>query len=158
MSDAIAHLVARLDQVPYILPNEQVIWQPLAATPEAIAQVQDALGLPIGGALREFLLLRGGGGLKSLPISGVDPLRPLARNRGLILGDTLHWRARGMPASLIAIQRDAADQAPVCAQATDGSENSPIVRYAHGQIEPVADDFTAYYAQSHERVFRQAGL
>ena len=50
MSDAIAHLVARLDQVPYILPNEQVIWQPLAATPEAIAQVQDALAAKIGRA------------------------------------------------------------------------------------------------------------
>ncbi len=156
-SPTLQSLIERLNQAPFILPNEQVIWAPRRATPEAIAQVENALGQPIAGALREFLLLRGGGGLKSLPLSGIDPLHPLARNRGSILGDTLHWRAHGMPGRYIAIQRDAADQAPLCLDAQGGSE-PPVIRWASGQAQPVASGFIDFYAASLEPLFRQAGI
>ena len=85
------------------------------------------------------------------------PLHPLARNRGSILGDTLHWRAHGMPGRYIAIQRDAADQAPLCLDAQGGSE-PPVIRWASGQAQPVASGFIDFYAASHEAVFRQAGI
>lgn len=156
-SPTLQSLIERLNQAPFILPNEQVIWAPRRATPEAIAQVENALGQPIAGALREFLLLRGGGGLKSLPLSGIDPLHPLARNRGSILGDTLHWRAHGMPGRYIAIQRDAADQAPLCLDAQGGSE-PPVIRWTDGQAQPVASGFIDFYAASLEPLFRQAGI
>ena len=62
-----------------------------------------------------------------------------------------------MPGRYIAIQRDAADQAPLCLDAQGGSE-PPVIRWASGQAQPVASGFIDFYAASLEPVFRQAGI
>ena len=51
-SPTLQSLIERLNQASFILPNEQVIWAPRRVTPEAIVQVENALGQPIAGALR----------------------------------------------------------------------------------------------------------
>jgi hypothetical protein len=160
MEERIRALIARIDAE---LAADGVVWAG-PASEEAIARVEATLGVRFPVSFRTLLLLTGGGGVKSFPISSVDLADPVAIQYGSVYGDTLHyresWVPRPLPAHLVVVQRDADDNEPFCLDTSRWSgEECPVVLYYlnTGRAERVAPDFLAFYERYLEPRFEAAG-
>lgn len=161
MEEQIRALVARINSILSVL--EDVVWE--GPTPaDSISSVEGALGVQFPISFRTLLLLTGGGGVESFPISSIPSDDPLADNTGAICGDTHHYRKSWvpypLPDHLVVIQRDANNNEPFCLDTSEwlGSE-CPVVLYYYntGEIEKVAPNFFTFYENYLERLFREAG-
>jgi hypothetical protein len=148
MEERIRALVARIDAE---LAADGVEWAGPASA-ETIVRVESTLGVRFPASFRTLLLLKGGGGVESFPISSVDSSDPVAIQYGTVYGDTLHyrepWVPRPLPAHLVVVQRDADDNEPFCLDTSKWSgEECPVVLYYlnTGHVERIAPDFLAFY-------------
>jgi SMI1-KNR4 cell-wall len=129
MEERIRALIARIDAE---LTADEVAWAGPASA-EAIARIESALGVRFPASFRTLLLLTGGGGVKSFPISSIDSADPVAVQYGTVYGDTLHIREpwwSPLPSHMAVVQRDADDNEPFCLDTSNWSgEECPVVLY-----------------------------
>lgn len=119
------------------------------STEQAIASVEQALGVRISGSFRDFMLKTGGGGLDTFSISAIPEAAPLG-GLGTVHGDTLHYRqgfwASPLPPHLVVIQRDLDDNEPFCLDTsrTVAGENPVVLFYPasrNGHVDRIAPSF-----------------
>lgn len=158
MEERIRLLVARIDAE---LAADGIAWSG-PASEQAVAAVENTLGVRFPASFRTFLRLTGGGGVESFPISSVDS-DPLAIQYGTVYADTLHyrepWVPKPLPGHLVVVQRDADDNEPFCLDTSKWSgEECPIVLYYlnSGKFERIAPDFLTFYEQYLEPRFESA--
>lgn len=159
MEEQIRALVVRINSI--LSTFEDVVWDGPAST-GSIRSVESALGVQFPVSFKILLLMTGGGGVESFPISSIPPDNPLADNVGAIYGDTVHyrksWVPQPLPSHLVVIQRDANDNEPFCLDTSEwvGSE-CPVVLYYYstGKIEKIAPNFLTFYENYLEPLFQE---
>lgn len=160
MNTSLTALLAKVDQLPAVDDSLEVEWDG-PSTDAAIAAVEKALNIEIRGSYRDFVLLRGGGGLDALRISSIEADDPLSG----ACADSLYyreaWCTHALPAHLLVIQRDDDDNEPVCLDTSrvERGENPVVLFYpSSGHLELLAPGFADYYASFLEPYFDDAGL
>ena len=146
----LTEIISRVNQLPKVDQDCSVGWVG-PSTENAIACVEEALGVKIRGTYRDFILATGGGGLKDLYISPIPAENPLSGCYSDTLRYRENWCRHKLPPHLIVIQRDLDDNEPVCLDTSvevDG-ENPVILFYyqSTGYIEKMADSFIEYYQE-----------
>lgn len=161
-STRIDALIGRLGRLAEDSDEAEVAWEG-PCPPEAIASVENALGVRIAGSFRDFLLKAGGGGLDMFSISGVPSVEPLG-GLGTVHGDTLHYRQGAwtspLPPHLVVIQRDQDDNEPFCldtSRTVDG-ENPVVLFYPStrdGHADRIAASFIDFLEKYLEPYFEE---
>lgn len=145
-------LIARLHALAKRDEDTEVRWSG-ASTEQAIAAVEQALGVQITGSFRDFILRTGGGGLDLFPISAIPADEPLG-GPGTVYGDTLYWRQHAggqpLPPHLVVIQRDADDNEPFCLDTSRvvNGDNPVVLFYPSsrsGHVDHIAPGFIDFY-------------
>lgn len=152
-AERIDTLIARLHALAQRDEDIDISWVG-PGTEQAIAAVEQALGVRIVGTFRDFILRTGGGGLDLFPISAIPADAPLGGGYHTVHGDTLYWRhdAGGtpLPPQLVVIQRDPDDNEPFCldtSRVVDG-ENPVVLFYPNspnGHLDRIAPGFLDFY-------------
>ena len=114
---------------------------------EHIAKLEAALEVKLPPSFKEFLRAYGGGGKKTLGISGILRNDPLWVNRGTVLGDTLLTREDfDLPKHLVVILRDYDADAIWCLDCShsDGSCECPVVSFEEGFTQRSDGNFSSF--------------
>lgn len=158
----LSDILAKVNQLPSRDEDVSVNWAG-ASTEEAVATVEQTLGIRIQGTFREFTLATGGGGLDKFYISTIPADDPLS---GGCYQDTLRYREDWcpvkLPPHLLVVERRPGDNEPFCLDTSReiGGEN-PVVLFHYGSTghaEDVADSFVEFYQEYLEPWFEDAGL
>ncbi|MDD2701410.1 MAG: SMI1/KNR4 family protein [Sideroxydans sp.] len=157
----LSRLVEKIEKLPELIEGQAVNWVG-PSSEAAIHTVEEALQVKIIGSFRDFLLLKGGGGLDTLYISGI----PLDDPMSGVYSDTIYfredWCPHRLPQHLIVIERDADDNEPICLDTSQVVEGeNPVVLYYYnstGFTEKLAPSFMKFYENYLEPYFDDAGI
>ena len=136
--DEIDELIAQ------VRSHGQDIWLAGAQPEEAIAELEDALGVALPPSYRDFLARFGAARVSGAVVCGIAGGQPLSQAAESLHGETVRLRGTlGLPAHLLVIQSD--KRAPYCLDSGrpgPGGEY-PVVCYQvrERRVEHLADSF-----------------
>lgn len=119
-----------------------------------IDKAERILGVPLPKTYREFLALKGCGGIESFIISGINPEFALDDGGLIVQTDSDYyredWVPGPLPKHLLVIQKDDDDNEPFCLDTSRMKRGEcPVVLYYHhkasGYFDEIAPDFVSFY-------------
>lgn len=121
-------------------------------SPQAVQELEKALGVELPASYRSFLLSYGAGGTVGSWIAGIYDNAPLKANDGYAYGETMRIRKDyGLPASFVVIQ-SAAPEVVWCLdlRKVNAASEAPVVAVdvLNGfRTDAIASDFRAFFRE-----------